>query len=182
MDEDQHPSRAVDRIVGGNLRTRRTELRLSQADLGRVLGVSHQQVAKYEDGRDRITVGRLAAAADHLGCRVEWFFDPDNEVAPPRRRAVLLPLDALLPDFTGDGLSTRVFFTVHDAAAAPAVTIDVVALVDPASSRTLSVLPRALHPAMLRNGAAALLAAAAGDGRTPLAIPDAAPRAGAALN
>ncbi|WP_237480762.1 helix-turn-helix domain-containing protein [Lichenibacterium dinghuense] len=184
MSDPDDFARAADRTVGAALRARREDLHLSQEDLAAELGVTHQQLSKYESGRDRITAGRLAAAARFLGCDVAWFFDPENTVAQRRKHCELLPLEALLPSFAGEGLTVRVLFTVDaeaGEAGEPILSIDVVALVDTASLRAPLPLPRALYPAMLRHGAPALLTVAAAEpGSVPLA--DAAPRAGAALN
>ena len=56
---------AVDAALGARLRMRRTRLRLTQAELGRALGVSYQQIQKYESGANRLRGSALIAA-----CRV----------------------------------------------------------------------------------------------------------------
>ena len=180
MSDPEDIARIADGIVGHALRARREELRLSQTDLGEALGVTHQQIAKYESGRDRITAGRLAVAADVLGRSVAWFFDPENRPPRLRQHSALLPLERLLPDFAGEGLTARVLFASDAEAESPGLSIGVVALVDKASPRPPQALPRPLYPAMLRHGTAALLAVAAADGAVPR--PAAALRAGAALN
>ena len=69
---------SVDLHVGGKIRDRRKELRLSQADLGREVGVSFQQLQKYEHGTNRVGASRLAAIAKALGVPVGHFFPVDE--------------------------------------------------------------------------------------------------------
>lgn len=65
----------VDLHVGARLRRRRIELRVSQDTLGEALGVSFQQVQKYELGANRISASRLVRAAAALDVPPAWFFD-----------------------------------------------------------------------------------------------------------
>ena len=66
---------AVDVHVGGRLRTRRTALGLTQADVARLARTSSQQVQKYESGRDRIPAARLFELSGLLGVSIGWFFE-----------------------------------------------------------------------------------------------------------
>lgn len=65
----------IDDYVGERIRTRRTELGLTQEDLARQLGISYQQVQKYETGANRVTAGRLYEIGRELGVGVEYFFE-----------------------------------------------------------------------------------------------------------
>lgn len=67
-------SRRVDQLVGEHIRTRRTELGLTQEQLAAALGVSYQQIQKYETGANRISAGRLFEIARHLGAELDYFF------------------------------------------------------------------------------------------------------------
>jgi transcriptional regulator with XRE-family HTH domain len=49
----------ADKIVGERIKARRNELGVSQQDLGEKLGISFQQIQKYEKGMNRVTTGRL---------------------------------------------------------------------------------------------------------------------------
>jgi transcriptional regulator with XRE-family HTH domain len=60
----------IDRSVGERIRARRVALGLSQEQLAQALGVSYQQVQKYENGSNRIAIGRLMAIAERLGVSV----------------------------------------------------------------------------------------------------------------
>ena len=65
----------VDRHVGERLRVKRIERGLSQTDLGDRLGITFQQIQKYEKGSNRIGASRLWAISEVLEVPVEWFFD-----------------------------------------------------------------------------------------------------------
>jgi transcriptional regulator with XRE-family HTH domain len=65
----------TDAHVGRRVRQRRELIGSSQEQLGTHLGLSFQQVQKYEKGTNRISAGRLLQIADFLGVRVESFFE-----------------------------------------------------------------------------------------------------------
>ena len=65
----------VDSHVGHRLRERRILLGMSQTRLGDSLGLSFQQIQKYERGIDRISVGRLVHMAHVLDVPITYFFD-----------------------------------------------------------------------------------------------------------
>ena len=73
----KHPG-SVDLHVGLKIRDRRKELGLSQTDLGSEVGVSFQQMQKYEKGVNRIGASRLAAIAKALRVPVGYFFPVDE--------------------------------------------------------------------------------------------------------
>ena len=66
---------AVDVHVGRRVRQRRTMLGISQAGLAEALGLTFQQVQKYERGANRISAGRLHFISDILGIPINYFFD-----------------------------------------------------------------------------------------------------------
>ena len=72
--EPNEPGRhvALDHSIGARLRTRRRQMGLSQTDLAIQLGVSFQQVQKYERGANRIAASTLIAAAHALTTTVGW--------------------------------------------------------------------------------------------------------------
>jgi transcriptional regulator with XRE-family HTH domain len=59
-------------IIGARLRTRRRQLGLSQSDLAERLGVSFQQVQKYERGANRVAASTLLSAAQALNTTLAW--------------------------------------------------------------------------------------------------------------
>lgn len=91
----------VDTHVGARLRLRRTLLGLSQTELGRRVGLTFQQIQKYEHGTNGIAASRLWQLADILDVPVSFFFDdmpgtaprtsepPDAETLPMGRRETL---------------------------------------------------------------------------------------------
>jgi transcriptional regulator with XRE-family HTH domain len=65
----------IDAQVGQRVRRRRELIGLSQEQLGHHLGLSFQQVQKYENGTNRISAGRLLQITDVLGIRIETLFE-----------------------------------------------------------------------------------------------------------
>jgi transcriptional regulator with XRE-family HTH domain len=65
---------AIDRHVGSRLRMRRVLMGMSQEKLGEHLGVTFQQVQKYEKGMNRMGASRLQSASRALEVPVEFFF------------------------------------------------------------------------------------------------------------
>ncbi|HZW16458.1 MAG TPA: helix-turn-helix transcriptional regulator [Brevundimonas sp.] len=73
----------VDAFVGARISLRRSALGLSQTALAQQLGVSFQQVQKYETGQNRISASRLHRVATVLATSVEAFFPPVETARPP---------------------------------------------------------------------------------------------------
>lgn len=73
----------IDVHVGSRVRLRRMTLGMSQERLGRLLGLTFQQVQKYEKGANRIGASRLYAIARILDAPVQFFFEemPDSAIA-----------------------------------------------------------------------------------------------------
>ena len=63
-----------DVAIGARLRTLRRQRSMSQAALGRALGISLQQIQKYESGQNRISASRLHMIALLLGIDLAYFF------------------------------------------------------------------------------------------------------------
>ncbi len=88
MSENKVPSE-IDRIVGQRLRWRRRELKLTQEQLGEKLGLTFQQVQKYEKGVNRISAGRLFEMSQVLGITITYFYEGIDDMMPsPYRMAV----------------------------------------------------------------------------------------------
>lgn len=75
----------VDTHVGSRLRLRRTLLGLSQTELGKRVGLTFQQIQKYERGSNGIAASRLWQLADVLDVPISFFFD--GMPAPTARAA-----------------------------------------------------------------------------------------------
>ena len=71
----------VDVHVGARVRLRRLMLRMSQDKLGENLGVTFQQIQKYERGANRVSASRLWGMAGVLDVPVQYFFEGLNENA-----------------------------------------------------------------------------------------------------
>ncbi|MFB2566902.1 helix-turn-helix transcriptional regulator [Rhizobium sp. IMFF44] len=67
-----HP---VDRHVGRQIRLLRVQCNLSQGDLGKGVGISYQQMQKYETGKNRVSASMLYEIARFLQVSPERFFD-----------------------------------------------------------------------------------------------------------
>ncbi|MCP1241544.1 helix-turn-helix domain-containing protein [Acetobacter lambici] len=65
----------IDAHVGKRIRLRRTLLGLSQEKLGEALGVTFQQIQKYERGTNRVGASRLYDIATALDVPISFFFD-----------------------------------------------------------------------------------------------------------
>ena len=72
---DERAANAVDRKLGQRVRTRRLEISMSQERLAEILGVTFQQVQKYEKGVNRIAASRLFDISSALDMPVSRFFD-----------------------------------------------------------------------------------------------------------
>jgi transcriptional regulator with XRE-family HTH domain len=102
----------TDQHVGSRARMRRLMLDMSQSALADALGVTFQQVQKYEKGTNRISASRLQQIAEFLQVPVPFFFEglPNAELKP---RVPPDPFQTVLSQFlaTSDGLSLIKAFT-----------------------------------------------------------------------
>jgi transcriptional regulator with XRE-family HTH domain len=102
--EDMHLKKApgaVDRHVGGRVRMRRISQGLSQERLGEALGVTFQQIQKYEKGSNRISVSRMQQIAQVLGCTVNYFLE-----GAPREAGMVGFAESDQAPYSADLLST----------------------------------------------------------------------------
>jgi transcriptional regulator with XRE-family HTH domain len=65
---------SVDKLVGQNIRIFRKTKGLSQTTLGNALGITFQQIQKYENGANRVGSGRLAKISKVLDVPIDRFF------------------------------------------------------------------------------------------------------------
>lgn len=82
MSDQPHP---VDVHVGKRLRMRRTIVGMSQEALGNAIGITFQQIQKYERGTNRMGSSRLYEFSKILGVKVDYFFEgysPTDEAVP----------------------------------------------------------------------------------------------------
>ena len=77
--------------VGARLRLRRKMLGLSQEKLGELIGLTYQQVQKYESGESRVGASRLHELSRVLDVPVTFFFDDTDPVRAPARGGLAEP-------------------------------------------------------------------------------------------
>ena len=75
MPKDKSNPNSVDVHVGSRVRLRRTMLGLSQENLGEQLGITFQQIQKYEKGTNRIGASRMHQIATILKSPVAYFYE-----------------------------------------------------------------------------------------------------------
>jgi transcriptional regulator with XRE-family HTH domain len=108
----------TDNYVGSRVRMRRLMLAMSQQQLGGELGITFQQVQKYEKGTNRISASRLQAMCDILQVPVSFFFEGAPQPAGTLQRIGEVPFPAYVSDFLADadGLKlVRAFMQISDA-------------------------------------------------------------------
>lgn len=119
----------VDQHVGARIRMRRLMLRMSQTKLADTLGVTFQQVQKYEKGTNRVGASRLQQIAQSLQTPVAFFFENAPALPGQKRAAGDAPSPAYVSEFlsTSDGLALmRSFTKIKD----PKIRRRIVALVE----------------------------------------------------
>jgi len=105
----------VDVYVGARLRMRRVTLGMSQSRLGELLGVTFQQVQKYEKGTNRISASRLKLAAEVLQVSVDFFYE--GGPAQPSKGGLNEDSTAFVTEFlsTSEGFQlNRAFARIRD--------------------------------------------------------------------
>lgn len=65
----------IDRLIGRNIHFHRVKKRMSQAELAHRLGITFQQIQKYENAANRVSASRLFHIARVLGIPISAFFD-----------------------------------------------------------------------------------------------------------
>jgi transcriptional regulator with XRE-family HTH domain len=110
-----HPT---DKHVGQRVRTRRLMLGLSQTALGDALGLTFQQVQKYEKGANRIGASRLQHISRILQAPVTFFFEGAPHVRGENHAQTDAPSPQYVTDYlaTTDGLRlTKAFMQISNA-------------------------------------------------------------------
>jgi transcriptional regulator with XRE-family HTH domain len=103
----------IDKHVGSRVRMRRLMLGMSQAKLGDGLGLSFQQVQKYEKGANRMGASRLQHISHLLQVPVPFFFEGAPHLLGQPKGFGTTPSPAYVSDFlaTADGLALTKAFT-----------------------------------------------------------------------
>ena len=103
----------IDMQVGNRVRMRRMLIGMSQEKLGEMLGLTFQQVQKYEKGVNRIGAGRLFEISHILGMRIQDFFEGLSHLLPNASPGFSEPDNAPpVMDFlsTGEGMQLSLAF------------------------------------------------------------------------
>jgi transcriptional regulator with XRE-family HTH domain len=91
---------SIDAQIGNRLRLRRMLRGMTQEELGGALGLTFQQIQKYEKGTNKMTAGRLFDVARVLGVPIAFFYDGVEAAGPadnkPPAVMEILSHDALL--------------------------------------------------------------------------------------
>jgi transcriptional regulator with XRE-family HTH domain len=124
----RHPH-PTDKHVGSRVRMRRLMLGMSQEKLADQLGLTFQQVQKYEKGINRISASRLQQVCQILDVPVSFFFEEAPGQSGERRGLGEAPSPAYVNDFlaSADGLALlKAFMRIND----PALRRSIVRLVE----------------------------------------------------
>ena len=103
MVENKKKPNPVDTHVGSRVRLRRTMLGMSQEKLGEALGITFQQIQKYEKGSNRIGASRLQRITEVLNVPVSFFFEDVPGTATAEHGGLSEPSGS---DYVVDFLST----------------------------------------------------------------------------
>ena len=100
----------TDVVVGHNIRFWRLERKMSQTDLANLLGLTFQQIQKYENGANRVGASRLMQIAEALEVPIHAFFEGAGSETPETHSPI---------KFVGDQQALRLvraFADIEDAA------------------------------------------------------------------
>ena len=100
-------SSPVDNYVGSRVRLRRLMLDMSQGTLGSELGITFQQVQKYEKGTNRISASRLQMISEILEVPVSFFFEGAPQTAISAKKDADAPSPGYLLDFLASSYGAR---------------------------------------------------------------------------
>src|ERR1700760_2914071 len=84
----------VDVLVGSRIRLLRKRRKMSQAELGKAIGVTFQQVQKYENGKNRVGASRLHRDATVLNVPITELFDGVSETSSTLKTTKSLAFDS----------------------------------------------------------------------------------------
>ena len=116
VDNKKKPN-PVDIHVGARVRLRRTMISMSQEKLGEHLGITFQQIQKYEKGTNRIGASRLQKICEVMGVPVSFFFEGISEAAPGPTGGFAEPSSEYVTDFMSSAESVqlnRAFTRIQD--------------------------------------------------------------------
>src|ERR1700680_2782034 len=130
----KHEPHQIDKHGGKRVRMRRLMLDMSQSQLGEALGLTFQQVQKYEKGTNRISASRLQRISEAFQVPVEFFFDGAPHVRGQHTAQSDAPSPQFVSDYlaTSDGLQlTKAFMQIPNAILRRSIVNLVEAIADP---------------------------------------------------
>ena len=83
----------IDEIIGNKIRTRRHALGINQTDLGKKLGVTFQQVQKYEKGSNKIVASKLFKLSSEMDVPMSYFFEDLTQIYDTDSKALKMQED-----------------------------------------------------------------------------------------
>lgn len=113
MPPHQKQPNSIDLTVGSRVRLRRNMLQMSQEKLAGSVGISFQQIQKYETGMNRISASRLQSIAEALEVSPSYFFEESVSVrtSSSKHADESAPSDGLIEFLSSaDGLSLNLAF------------------------------------------------------------------------
>jgi transcriptional regulator with XRE-family HTH domain len=117
-----------DAFVGKQIKIARLEIGVSQTELGEAIGVTFQQIQKYEKGQNRVSVARLMMIARALCKPMEYFYEDYRREA----EAALTSSQAFLADpFARDIIDAWVKLPAHKRLAFRDLIVGIAELVEP---------------------------------------------------
>jgi transcriptional regulator with XRE-family HTH domain len=135
----------IDVEVGQRIRIQRLAAGLSQTELGQRIGVTFQQVQKYEKGANRVGAGRLTKIARVLNVPVSSFFDGREAIDKVARQGFHSPLAAMAQPYAYRLL--RAYSTISD----PELRQTIVEFVERVSTQPFALGARRERPSQRRH-------------------------------
>ena len=77
---------ADNKMIGNRIKQRREQLNISQEKLGETIGVTYQQIQKYEKGANKVSAERLSMIANKLTVPINFFFESTKEFVVAEER------------------------------------------------------------------------------------------------
>lgn len=118
----QRMPKAVDAIVGENIRKLRKFRGMSQSSLGEALGITFQQIQKYENGSNRVSASTLVGIAKAIGVKTSHLLDgAEDDEAPaidvsPRMSGAAFKVANAFDRITDEKVKAKTFALVMEIA------------------------------------------------------------------
>jgi transcriptional regulator with XRE-family HTH domain len=143
----------IDIYVGSRVRMRRLMLGMSQERLAEQIGVTFQQVQKYEKGTNRIGASRLQTIASVLAIQVSFFFQEGGSASSAESVGQLNGLEDLSEFLTSkEGLGlNKAFMKIGDAGIRKSILTLVTSLADAGGAPILGAQPDVDTPQIMRH-------------------------------